>query len=68
MGNRAPFLYFANASTRLFVDMDVVGQSETADRGDHSKSQACAMKDELPVGEWSVVKVAQGATRIPPDQ
>lgn len=57
VGNRIPFAYFANGTTMLHITMDALGQNETLDRRSYSKLQHCSAPKELPLHQWTKVKL-----------
>jgi len=59
VGNRVPFLFFSNATTKLYVDMDVIGQNSSMGRRENFREQVCSAPSHLPVGEWTAIKVKQ---------
>jgi len=62
VGNRIPFAYFSNGTTHLQITMDAVGQNETLDRRSYNKLQHCEAPNELPLHQWTHVKLkASGA-------
>eukprot|EP00913_Durusdinium_trenchii_P014313 g13429.t1 len=56
-GSGIPFAYFANGTTMLHITMDALGQNETLDRRSYSKLQHCSAPKELPLHQWTKVKL-----------
>ncbi|CAJ1344829.1 unnamed protein product [Effrenium voratum] len=61
VGNRIPFAYFANGTTYLRIAMDAVGQNETLDRRSYDQLQHCSAPKELPLHEWTNIKLKASA-------
>jgi len=57
VGNRIPFVYFANGTTQLQISMDALGQNETLDRRSYNRLQHCAAPKELPLNRWTNIKL-----------
>ncbi|CAE8589276.1 unnamed protein product, partial [Polarella glacialis] len=57
VGNRMPFVFFPNGSTKLHISMDAVGQNESLDRRSYYETQVCQDTKPLPLDEWATVKV-----------
>lgn len=57
VGNRIPFVYFANGTTRIHMAMDSVGQNESDDRKKYSVRQHCGDPNPLPLHAWTRVKI-----------
>eukprot|EP00435_Cladocopium_sp_Y103_P060146 s128_g21.t3 len=57
VGNRIPFAYFANGTTKLQISMDALGQNETLDRRSYDKLQHCSAPKELPLHQWTNIKL-----------
>jgi len=57
IGNRMPFVFLDNSSTRLELAMDAVGQNESMDTWDYDRLQRCRMSGVLPADTWSHIKL-----------
>lgn len=57
VGNRMPFIFLDNRSTRMHLAMDAVGQNESMGIMEYDKLQKCSMSGQLPVDAWSQIKV-----------
>jgi len=57
VGNRMPFIFLDNRSTRIEMAMDAIGQNENMDIMDYDRLQRCTMTEEVEPDVWSKIKV-----------